>query len=399
MIASINSTLCFVESNTTGFGEYLINYCISNGYNSILATKDTSKYASLKSSITSGTLKTIIYTNIHDLSHSINNLDDVDQLILCSTSDAGISIILNAFKLIIRKNVIFRNQAVINIFRDKKLFRNHVHSFSPQVYTFSKETIDSICYPVIIKPIFGTGSKDINYIENRLELNNFCDNNQKLIPEYTCEQFISGAEYSLELLIINNKLFLSLGTFRKYLSPLPSRMEIAHLSDDSYYQKSIAEKIYKVLIKQLKFEAPLILHIEYKIDKDDQIYLIEVNPRPCGNLLPFCLMNDADEFCRLVIDLSLGNQLTNTYIEKVDSLIKNAIPRHIVCSRNQKEDNDILQYCLSNNISVYMHRKNPGYDQSSKDFRGRYSSFSLESESTGPIHEIINRFLNNDIDD
>jgi len=124
-------------------------------------------------------------------------------------------------------------------------------------------------FPIIFKPIFGRGSKDIFLINNFKEykyINNVKDLNKK---KYICQQFIKGTEYSVQMVSdVKGKL--------KYVVPVKI-IEKKGITIEAKVTKN--NKIIN-FCKQFhkKYSPENIYNIQLLINKEG-IYCIEVNPR------------------------------------------------------------------------------------------------------------------------
>ena len=134
--------------------------------------------------------------------------------------------------------------------------------------------------PIIVKPISGTGSVNIQLIDSDISLQNF-----KIDETCIAEQYISGEDYSVECISINGVHHL-LGITDKEITGIPYFVERQHVVNGVgvEYKKLIKEKVFKLLDGlQLKDG---ISHTEIKINKNN-LYFVEVHVRPGGD----CIMD------------------------------------------------------------------------------------------------------------
>ncbi|WP_180381870.1 ATP-grasp domain-containing protein [Campylobacter devanensis] len=134
-------------------------------------------------------------------------------------------------------------------------------------------------FPLIIKPRFGSGSKDTIVISNLDELKNITQNIKFTKMDFLIEEFIDGLEYGIDAVIINGE-FHHILLRQKLLTPLPYRQAIGYISIDEI--PSISSYIQKVITK-LNIDNCL-LHADI-ITKDNRAFIIELSTRPSGHYL------------------------------------------------------------------------------------------------------------------
>ena len=164
----------------------------------------------------------------------------------------------------IQKKIVFSPKKTIDICLNKKKF----YSFCKlnQINTPSSEYTKEM----IVKPIYGTGSKDIIKINSKIDYNFFLKKKNMII-----QKFINGHEYTVDCLFdrSGNLLFA-----------LP-RMRILHrgvsIVGKIVKDKKISEFVEE-LSKKLIFNGPI--NIQVIKDKNNQIWVIEINPRMSGSI-------------------------------------------------------------------------------------------------------------------
>lgn len=134
-------------------------------------------------------------------------------------------------------------------------------------------------FPLIIKPRFGSGSKDTIVISNLDELQNITQNIKFTKMDFLIEEFIDGLEYGIDAAIINGE-FHHILLRQKLLTPLPYRQAIGYISIDEI--PFISSYIQKVITK-LNIDNCL-LHADI-ITKDNRAFIIELSTRPSGHYL------------------------------------------------------------------------------------------------------------------
>lgn len=146
-----------------------------------------------------------------------------------------------------------------------------------------REAADSLHYPFVLKPSNRTGSKGVVVVRASEEL---VDIYQYVIKyskksSLIAEEFIDGDEYCVEVIVSDRNQFViavtkKIVTSDKYCIELAA-ITPAPISED--LNKKIVEYINSIVSK---FDIiNTVLHIEIKVT-DDQIKIVEINPRPAG---------------------------------------------------------------------------------------------------------------------
>ena len=143
----------------------------------------------------------------------------------------------------------------------------------------------------VLKPIYGTASKSVIKVESFQEnitavekLMQDCSDQDLII-----EEFVDGSEYALEGTLINSELN-KIVIFDKpinYKEPyFEESIYIAPTEIPDKIQKEIVNMIGKACKKLGLENGPV--HVEFKIH-NNEIFIIEINPRMIGGLCSRCL--------------------------------------------------------------------------------------------------------------
>ena len=175
---------------------------------------------------------------------------------------------------------------------DKYLFHKKLHENNLRqidVFLVNNETdIHSIkiSYPAIMKPRFGSGSRDIYYIENDEQL---FESYKKIVnknEDFVLEQYVSGTEYSFDGAVINNELKITL-LRKKINTPLPLCQAISYFSVTKEEEnRQMLDMVYHHLqqvVNTLEFDDCL-LQVDLIID-NKEVFVVEISPRPTGHYL------------------------------------------------------------------------------------------------------------------
>jgi carbamoylphosphate synthase large subunit len=148
-----------------------------------------------------------------------------------------------------------------------------------------KKDIDAE-YPIIIKPRYGSGSRDVFYINSSEELEQIWNDIELDKEDFVAEQAVQGEEYSVDGAVIDNELKITL-LRKKIITSLPVRQPISSFSvvkddDGKKLYKRVFNHIQKVT-KALDYNNCL-LNADLIIN-DDEVFVIEIAPRPSGHNL------------------------------------------------------------------------------------------------------------------
>lgn len=144
----------------------------------------------------------------------------------------------------------------------------------------------AIPYPAIMKPRFGSGSRDIFYITREEELEKACEAVVCANEDFVLEQAVCGTEYSVDGAVINGELKMTL-LRKKIITPLPVRQPI------SSFSVVRTQENQELLFRVFKYLQRVVLELEYDncllnadlIINEKEIFVIEIAPRPSGHNL------------------------------------------------------------------------------------------------------------------
>ena len=168
----------------------------------------------------------------------------------------------------------------------------------------------ALAYPVIVKPSLGSGSLGARYIANREELLAYQAPERFISSPLLVEQAISGEEYSCNVFIDRHQEIHPMGIFKKEISTIPYRQEIAYFVDDySCVFDAILPSMQKI-VQKLNLSQSF-LHADIIMTEQGKHYIIDISPRLTGNnvlkLLTFTNNNPLEVYYKEV----LGNQSAN----------------------------------------------------------------------------------------
>ena len=174
------------------------------------------------------------------------------------------------------------------------------------VKTFSE--MAEIKYPCIIKPQTGASKKGVFYVEKEEELKFAIDEIKKITnADIIIEEYVPGIEISVETISFEGNHYVIQFTDKENSGP-PHFVELSHHqpSQISIESKHKIEIIVPRLLESVGIENGA-SHIELKIDNDN-IYLIEINPRGGGDEISNKLveLSTGFDYIAAIIDVSIG---------------------------------------------------------------------------------------------
>ena len=204
---------------------------------------------------------------------------------------------------------------------DKYLFHQILYDAklrNIQLYLVNQNTdIENINidYPAIMKPRFGSGSRDVFFINSDEDLIKYIKKVKLLNEDFVLEQAAIGDEYSIDGAVIDGKLQITL-LRKKIITPLPIRQPISSFAetDDELYSRVSAfmQKVVEVLdYNDCLVNADLIIN-------DSEIFVIEAAPRPSGH-------NLHNVFVPLATDIDIAEEYIKFLLGEPYNFIAKAI--------------------------------------------------------------------------
>ena len=165
-------------------------------------------------------------------------------------------------------------------------------------------------YPVIVKPTDRSGSRAITKVKQESELDIAIETavQQSFEKRAIVEEYISGAEYSVETISFEGSHHC-LAITKKFTTGEPHYIESGHLQP-APLSRQMQEKVETTVFKAL--DALCVKngagHSELRIDKDENIKIIEIGSRMGGDCIGSDLvpLSTGQDFVGMVIDTALG---------------------------------------------------------------------------------------------
>ena len=197
----------------------------------------------------------------------------VDSVFLFADEEI-LNISRNINKLIYLKDkILISDYRYISICNDKKIFQKYLcNSFKFPKSNFLKKAI--------IKPKIGRGSKNI-LISGEKKIINFFKTN----PNFLVQEYIKGKEYTVDC------FFKKDGTLFQFIARERVIKKNVSIVGKTIFDKKI-NKIVENISNIMRFRGPINIQL---IKKDDNYFLLEINPRISGSIF-FSIMSNFDPF-------------------------------------------------------------------------------------------------------
>lgn len=160
----------------------------------------------------------------------------------------------------------------------------------------NKKNID---YPIILKPRFGRGSRNIYKINSSKELNKILKKITTSYDRWIIQKFISGSEYTVSVVNFGNKdnyvIIPKLIILKEGITKIAK----------SIYNKKI-ENACCLILNKLDPQGPF--NVQCVIDnKNKQVFIFEINPR-YSTSTTLTVASGLDEI-NLIIDIAIGKKV------------------------------------------------------------------------------------------
>lgn len=204
---------------------------------------------------------------------------------------------------------------------DKYVFHkklNEENLRNVQLYLIDENTkLDEIKmeYPAILKPRFGSGSRDVYFLKSKDDLKEIFEQIKKMKEDFVLEQAVDGDEYGVDGAVINGKLQITL-LRKKVITPLPVRQAVASFAETNMKLYDAVRIFLQKVIETLNYNNCLV-NADLIINKE-QIFVIEAAPRPSGH-------NLHNVFVPLATDIDIAEE----YIKFLLGAKYNFIPTRI----------------------------------------------------------------------
>lgn len=233
----------------------------------------------------------------------------------------------------------------------------------PKIYD-----IDNIVFPALLKPRFGSGSRNVQIVYNKKEFEDIYNSYDNSYGEYLIQEYIQGVEYGCDIILRDGNIDL-INIRSKQLTQEPFRQETAYMmpadishTDFNIIKNTLSAYILNLNVQDAVFNADIIL-------SDDKAYIIDISPRAAG-------LNILSKFVVLCYGFNIYEYYINILLNKPNKPV--TIP---------KDKYALLEYITYENITI-----NKTVDI--KKLREKYNILYIESnimEGTF-MSKIVNSF-------
>ncbi|MER9936403.1 lyase family protein [Mesorhizobium sp. M0088] len=309
----------FVESNTTGTGELLINRARLLGFEPYLVTRDPARYPSLKDSVAQ-----VIEAETRSPDELIGVAAKLGRLAgIYSSSDYFVEA---ASRVATAMGLPAANSEAIATCRNKwkqaaELRRQSIRVPETRLATSASDVENILAQatlPVVVKPVSGSGSSGVRLCDSAAAAIKAFESARGALldqvdlpsPDILIQQYVEGKEYSAEIIAYDGTLHC-LGILAKHKGPAPCFVEVGHDFPAPLPEPSLKELASfaagAVSALGLNFGPA---HVEFVITESGPV-IIEVNPRLAGGMIPVMLSHAlGTSILDMVIRLYAGEGFT-----------------------------------------------------------------------------------------
>lgn len=314
------SIFLFIESNTTGTGRLFAKTAKKLGLSPVMVVHDPDRYRFIKDDKLDYVV--VDTSSISAIFDACGSLKEAPAGVW-SSSEYYISAAASSAKLL---GLPGPNPDAIKICQNKYRQRTILREFhigvpkfeTANFYDEAIEVAEKIGFPVIVKPIQGSGSSGVRLCHNIVQLQEHMSGlllqqtNKRGIPMQPgvlIEEFMEGDEFSIETFGTT-----IVGITKKYVSNPPNFVEVGHDFPAVLNEETAVEIRQSVLaaLKALDLEwGPI--HTEIKLTNQGPM-VVEVNPRLAGGFIP--------ELVRLATGVDLISQTIRLASNRTTSLFR-----------------------------------------------------------------------------
>ncbi|MGM0777900.1 MAG: ATP-grasp domain-containing protein [Bacillota bacterium] len=211
--------------------------------------------------------------------------------VMTAATDYGV---LSAAYIAEKLNLPGLNYNVAKVIKNKykvrrTLFENKIDDID-QYYEIScvdelDKIYNSVQFPVMVKPIDGSGSKAAKRVDNITDLKKACKEavDASLEGKALIEDFIEGKEYGVESFVYNGEIHV-LGVMGKYMTNPPDYAELGHIIPSQLEIEKKVRDIVRNAIATLGINYGAV-NMDLLITNDNRICIVDIGARMGGNLI------------------------------------------------------------------------------------------------------------------
>lgn len=211
-------------------------------------------------------------------------------------------------------NSLYSTQISTNKYEMRKAF-SQANLPCPYFRLIDKDVIPeplNMKFPLIVKPVDRSGSRGVNRVDNKEELNPAISRaiKESFSGQVIAEEYFNGQEYSMEMISYQGEHYF-LAITEKFTTGAPNFVETMHLQPGRMESTTLTKaiEIIKRALDVLNIKNGA-SHSEFKVDEDGNIMIIEIGARMGGDYIGSDLvrLSTGYDFTRMVIDIAVGNK-------------------------------------------------------------------------------------------
>ncbi|MCH4889728.1 ATP-grasp domain-containing protein [Acidaminobacter sp. JC074] len=214
----------------------------------------------------------------------------IDGVMTCATDYGVLAASYIASKLDLNGINFQTAQMIKNKYLVRKcLHENKVDGISQYYEVDGRTDFDNICstikYPVMAKPIDGSGSKSANCVRTCDKLKEACYDaiSSSVVGGALIEDFIDGHEYGVESFVIDGQVVL-MAVMEKFMTQAPYFAELGHsLGRQLSIENDIKERVKKA-IKVLGIDFGSV-NMDVLVSETGDVSIVDIGARMGGNLI------------------------------------------------------------------------------------------------------------------
>lgn len=218
-------------------------------------------------------------------------------------------------------------------------------------------SIEEACLPFVLKPTNLSSAKGVKYYRNKEEKNSISSIPTGMI----CQEYIKGKGCGYEVYCRNGNILSEYGHIRLAEWPISGGSSVLRTGYIHHDMRPVAEKILQ------KVQWTGFIMFEFKVTNDNQLVLIETNPRIWGSINQ-ALQNDCPLFAEI-----LGDPIKLLYKEERRTCLMPQVWLSMLC------------YMCKGNLKVF------------RDFfkhnRNTYSDVNIWHDPKGVLSMLIRKIL------
>ncbi len=199
----------------------------------------------------------------------------------------------------------------IDICNDKYMTYMFLKDIVPMPKTFLLEDLlnnHNLTYPLIIKPRYGSGSRNVYVVYDEYELRVLA----RRVKEPIIQEHVRGDEYTIDVLVSSDNKPLIIVPRKRIETK--AGISVKGVIVPSNNLKDIVERI----VKKLRFIGPICVQV--RGSQCSKVKLIEINPRVCGGMT--LTINSIANIPLLALYDALGIDIQDYVKEAINNLNK-----------------------------------------------------------------------------